>query len=155
MTERNPSGDIYGRDKRAHGYDGRCARCGGVWTSEPTDNPDVGYALMDLGNGRVIVCYKCCALYDKEWMREHGSITLYINPYKATCKVTHEEVTRYHVTNWPGSLKFKCHSWSASKTNWNHERIDVWFRFDEEIWWGVHIGHNNNLVHCRRTKKKA
>jgi hypothetical protein len=100
---------------------------------------------MDLGDGQVRVCYTCCAEYDKEWMREHGRITLYLTGDASDLKVT----------NWPGTLEFPCRSWSAGKHNWGLARTDVWFAFEGQEWWGFHIGHNSDLVHCRRTKRKA
>lgn len=38
-----------------------------------------------------------------------------------------------------------------STTNWGHPRIDVWFKFDGSLWWGVNIG-DNDIVRARKIK---
>lgn len=88
------------------------------------------------------ICYQCCALIDHAYMLDHGKIDLYLT-FRDRKAI---------VTNWPGSLEFKAISWSKSTTNWGHQRIDVWFRFDNAIWWGYNIG-DNEICRCKRTKR--
>ena len=60
--------------------------------------------------------------------------------------------TPTHVTNWDGSQRYRIQSYSRSVTNWQHERIDVWFTVNGKEWWGRHQGNNNTVVHCKELK---
>ena len=104
---------------------------------KPTDTLAVGYGKNDNGEK---VCYPCCAERDKEYMREHGKITLYLDDKVDT------------VSNWPGSLRIKVIDRKIGKHNWNVERTDVWFQFEGNMWWGVHYGSSHQLINCRRLK---
>jgi len=118
---------------------GICSQClTRIETNE--DSSGTGYGIDNNDNK---ICYACCAEQDKQYMRDNGRNTLYLtkgdNKYK------------YVVTNWPGSLILPVIASSNSKTNWGHERTDVWFRFEGYVWWGRNIG-DSQIVHCRRTK---
>lgn len=98
------------------------------------------------------ICYKCCAELDKEYMRKNGKITLYL-----TCeqvKRTRPRKCRGEVTNWPGSLRFSCHTRSG-RHNIVGNRYDCWFVFEGYEWHGVTYGDNTQICHCKKTKVKA
>jgi hypothetical protein len=100
-------------------------------------------------------CYKCCAKRDSQTMIDDGHskrLPLYYE-IRGTQKDANEVC---FVKNWPGSLMFRCVAYRKGKHNWrNVERLDVWFVGpDGFIWYGVHYGYMNNIVHCRRTKRK-
>lgn len=62
------------------------------------------------------------------------------------------------VSNWPGTLKFPVLYSRRGDHNMAgpDSRVDVWFRGpDGYVWHGTHIGHWNEIVHCRRTKERA
>jgi hypothetical protein len=100
------------------------------------------------------VCYACCAEYDKEYMRKHGKITLYLthqNPLKPGTVSAKEDGWR--VTNWPSSLILPVFHIRKGKHNIAGSRYDVWFYFEGREWWGRQFGENTQLVHCRRTNE--
>jgi len=89
-------------------------------------------------------CYACCAENDKQWMREHGKITLYLSDKG--------------ITNWPGSLIFPIKRLKKSKHmvfGRSTPREDVWFEFEGELWHGVQRGGNNQICRCVRGKRKT
>ena len=88
-------------------------------------------------------CYDCCAERDKDHMRKHGKITLYLS--------TGDE-GRHYVTNWPNSLRIQCSTPKVGYHNMARKRYDVWFKFDGSMWRGVQYGDNTQLCHCRKTK---
>ena len=104
-----------------------------------------GYGVNSDGDK---ICYSCCADGDREYMRQHGKIALYLCHDK--------EARKYTVTNWPGTVCFPimghapCRSWH----NIARYRYDVWFVFDGHIWHGIQYGDNTQIVHCRRTKQE-
>jgi hypothetical protein len=110
-----------------------------------------GYAI-DKDNNKV--CYSCCAEQDKQFMRDNGKITLYL-----TCEPAHKikepqgRLTVGTVSNWPGTLKFKCHTRIGSH-NIAHVRYDCWFIFEGYYWHGVTYGDNTQICHCKRTKDR-
>lgn len=101
-----------------------------------------GYAKTMYHGREEIVCYRCCADEDRKYMKENGLIDLYLTSKDG----------QWYVTNWPGSLRLKVIAYRDSKTNWGHDRTDVWFRFDDAIWWGYNIG-DNEICRCKRTKR--
>lgn len=149
MTGGEPSGDAYVGRGESRGFGGVCAKCL-QRIDVPPDNLSTGYALVDLGNGPVKVCYHCCAEIDREYMRKHGRITLYL-----TQELCNDAFCGYVIKNWPGTLRIPVASSVKGKHNWGLERIDVWFKFEGHWWWGVHIGDNSQLVHCMRKKAKC
>ncbi len=104
-----------------------------------------GYGVDPKTDGKV--CYECCGKQDLASMRESGKFTGYL-----TFEVENG-IRKPIVTNWPGTLRLPCYGYSNSRTNWNHIRNDVWFVLDGVMWHGVHIGDNNQIVRCKRTKQ--
>lgn len=136
-----------------------CCRCG---QSKPVQtNGGTGYASTPDGK----MCYVCCGEADAEYMREHGKITLYLTcepasrmtdngkPYTpATIGNGRGRNCEGTVTNWPGTLKFRCHT-RVGRHNIARYRYDVWFTGpDGEPWHGVTYGDNTQICHCRRIK---
>ena len=101
-----------------------------------------GYGVDNSGK---VICYECCATECKEYMREHGRITLYLV----------KQDNGYHVTNWPGTLDFKLNGVKTGHHNIAGKRYDIWFAFDGYYWHGTQYGDNTQLCHCKRTKDKA
>ena len=120
-----------------------CAQCGneciptGCTTGYGTDN-----------SGRKI-CFACCGKNDLRTLQKTGDskgLPLYL---------AKSQQGYLKVTNWPGTLTFPVTFSRLSKTNMDLKRTDVWFVVaDHELWHGVHIGHNTDIVHCKRTKKR-
>lgn len=107
--------------------------------STPTENTP-GYGQDPQGKK---ICFDCCANGDKEYMRKHGKIMLYLT----------RKDGRYTVSNWPGTLSFYVREYSKSRHNMGRERVDVWFVFEGYIWHGYQIGDYNEVCHCQKTKK--
>lgn len=63
------------------------------------------------------------------------------------------------VSNWPGSLSFKCTDLSKSKRpgfGGMYPREDFHFNGpDGFVWHGFRQGHHTQIAHCKRTKRKA
>ena len=97
------------------------------------------YSIDDKENKR---CYDCTAQRELQHIKESNKVTLYYVENKNL------------VTNWTGKLSFKILGKRTSSHNWNLKRTDLWFKADGNIWHGVHIGHNTQLVHCKRTKQR-
>jgi hypothetical protein len=105
----------------------------------------VGYATEFDSDKKV--CYECCAVRDKAYMKEHGEIALYLSDDGA--------MSSARVGNWAGSMNYKVIRYSRSKHNIAGVRYDVWFRDDDgALWWGVNYGHNSQLTRCRRIKRQ-
>jgi hypothetical protein len=134
-----------------------CVKCG--QTKPIQTEGGTGYGVDSQKNK---ICYDCCAILDREQMIQQGRTTLYLvkryydeankqwrsEPVNASEK---NPAFRYFVTNWPGTLSFKCHCSRMGNHNIASERIDVWFR-DKSIgaWHGVHYGRSSDLVYCKR-----
>lgn len=87
-------------------------------------------------------CDKCQKSFTKKFMRKHDAILLYID-------------SNNNVSDGTSTVQFKPLEVRYSKTNMFHvNRIDVWFYFDNSVWWGRHQGFNNTVVRCKRTKNK-
>ena len=84
-------------------------------------------------------CYACCAERDKQYMRDHGEIVLYL------CG----EPGAYRLTNWPGTLIARPWRVRIGRHNMVGKRYDVWFTFENRRWHGVQYGDNTQLCHCR------
>lgn len=110
-----------------------CADCGKT-PPPPSGSGGTGYGAY---NGAK-VCYACCAKRDREHMREHGRITLYLTGSK--------------IANWPGTLEFTADTVRKGQHNIARTRTDVWFRVDGEHWHGVQYGENTQIVHCKRVR---
>lgn len=57
------------------------------------------------------------------------------------------------VGQWASNVteRFKIIRQRVSKNNWGITRLDVWFRIDGKLWWGVNIG-DNDIVRARKIK---
>ena len=104
-------------------------------------------------------CYDCCAEQDKQYMRDNGKIMLYLTrvegcPPNCPDKCSKHGQYYYQVSNWPGSLKIKTYNEHTGKHNMTGKRIDVWFRFEGQTWWGVQYGYDTDIIHCKRLKEK-
>ena len=116
-----------------------CSKCGSEITHN--DNFTAGYGLDDQNNK---ICYACCGEIDKDFMREHGKITLYLV----------ERQGKWFVTNWPSSLEFRA-SVKVGHHNIAGKRYDAWFVFEGYYWHGVKYGDNTEICHCKKTKDKV
>lgn len=108
-----------------------------------------GYALDKDENK---ICFACCAVNDKQSMltnRNSKRLPLYLSGDKPP----------FRVTNWPGTLSFRCFTYSEGKHSCYGgytKRTDVWFHGpDGRVWWGRHIGRNTDIVHCKSTKVRS
>ena len=99
-----------------------------------------GYGVMD----SLKHCFACCGEFDKDTMAEAqpgDKVYLYL--------------TKDHVTNWPGTLKFEILNDSVGRHNWGLNRYDVWFK--DHVggrWHGVTIGNDTQICHCRKLKHR-
>ena len=117
-----------------------CDRCNVEWLQDDKAI-GTGYALM----GDRKICYQCCAVADRLYMIENGHARLYVTSHFG----------RHTVTNWPGTLKIDVIDYRTSMNNFRAERLDVWFVGpDQKIWHGVNVG-DNQILRCKRTKRKA
>lgn len=119
-----------------------CAKCGAEFSP---NGCATGYGVTHMGERH---CYACCAADDREAMTREGRATLYL-------KSTPEHGRGWAVTNWPGTLEIPVAFACTSKHNWGLKRRDVWFRGpDGAIWHGYNVG-DNDIAHCKRTKRKS
>lgn len=116
-----------------------CVRCQKT-LPKPVDGIGTGYSENRETGDKT--CYACCADVDREYMREHGKITLYLS----------DNDTR--LTNWPGTLVFAVGSKKSGKHNIERTVTNVWFAFDGYIWNGKSYG-DGMLCNCKRTKERA
>jgi hypothetical protein len=127
-----------------------CTRCNKDIFSSP-ESISSGYGL-DKDNNRI--CYSCCAVLDKERMRQDGKITLYLTCEPASkAKTPIGRPSAGKVSNWPGTLEFICHT-STGRHNIAGVRYDCWFVFEGYYWHGVTYGDNTQICHCKRTKDR-
>lgn len=108
-----------------------------------------GYGLDAEGN---TYCYACCADRDRADMLATGRATLYLSgPHPDAYSLT-----AWRVSNWPGTLAFRCPAPRKGKHNVARTRYDVWFTGpDGAEWHGVQYGEWTQLVHCRRVKGRS
>lgn len=149
------------KTKHVEGVFFKCHQCKQVKPVKTTGG--TGYAYYDDDRP---VCYDCCGENDRKEMIEVGKIVLYLSceparklrrpnglPY--TPETLHEgpgRKTAGEVTNWPGTLRFKCHT-RVGRHNIAGYRYDCWFTGpDGKQWHGVTYGDNTQLCHCRRLK---
>lgn len=132
----------------------RCGVCGQVKPVQTSCG--TGYGYDSYGDDAKPVCYSCCAEQDKQWMVEHGRIALYLTCEPASkARTPSGRKTAGEVTNWPGTLRFKCHT-RYGRHNIAGVRYDVWFNGpDGYEWHGVTYGNYTQVCHCRRTKRCA
>lgn len=122
-------------------------------TMLPTEPGPSGYATVDEKGISVVICYDCAAVRDKEYMRTHDHMTLYVKDANDSKGLPD---SRYVVTNWPGTLRFDVIRDKKTRHNWRvvGDVLHVWFVFEGRVWYGRHVG-DNEIVHCRKTNKKA
>ena len=125
-----------------------CSKCR-KWIPTPaetlkTGTGGVGYARDP--ETRRKTCYLCCAEVDRQYMRDHGKVTLYL---------TGSREEGFKVSNWPGTLVFSRVYVRKGQHNIARTRWDVWFNFEGFEWYGVQYGENTQLVHCKRTKTRV
>jgi len=114
----------------------------------------VGYAVDHFDNK---ICYNCCGYEDKATMILEGKIVLYLSKSDKKEKIIGcSERDIWEITNWPGTLRFKCYG--PPKKSWHNiarNRYDVWFPGPDGFdWHGIQYGENNQLCRCKRTKNK-
>ena len=125
-----------------------CAQCGVTILPTPMGYVGgTGYAVKDNGDK---ICYECCAVNDREYMRTHGKITLYLSKMS---EYDPKLRTIWEITNWPGSLRFPVREIRESWHNMARIRYDVWFVFNNHVWHGQRYGDYGELCHCKQTKQ--
>lgn len=106
----------------------------------PENNLGTGYGCNEKGEK---ICYECCAKEDLKTMRATGKATMYLV----------DSETGYMVTNWPGTLAFKCTTPRKGRHNITRSRYDIWFQGpDNKIWHGIQYGDDTQICHVKRTK---
>ena len=121
----------------------------------PHGEHTTGYGV-DL-QGRKI-CWACCADRDRQEMLDKGKIILYLTPANLRDTAPNgfrgldgEKVSRWQVSNWPGSLKFNAYAKKGAH-NIAGSRYDAWFTGpDGKEWHGVNYGEMSQLCHCKRS----
>ncbi|WP_273457023.1 hypothetical protein [Nevskia ramosa] len=59
------------------------------------------------------------------------------------------------VVNWPSSIEFTADV-KVGDHNLSGRRFDAWFKGpDGFVWHGVQYGENTQILHCKRTRKRA
>jgi len=94
------------------------------------------------------ICYECCAEEDREWMRTHDKIDLYLTETKV------EDRWKWSITNWPGTLRFDNLHVRQGYHNIAGVRRDTWIWFEGRRWHGVRYGDNTQVVHLKKLKKR-
>lgn len=95
-------------------------------------------------------CYECCGKRDREQMIRDGKTVLYL-VRAAEGMPTGKFVYSSKVTNWPNTLSFNC-GVRKGRHNIAGTRYDVWFKCNNENWYGVTYGENTEICRCRRLK---
>lgn len=117
-----------------------CGDCGEV-ICIPLGGISTGYG-QDWNRPDDFICFACCGARDRAEMESTGKATLYL--------VREKDGTDY-VTNWPGTLKLHANV-RVGRHNFARRRYDAWFRYRGELWHGVQIGDNTQIIRCKRTK---
>jgi hypothetical protein len=130
--------------------------CGHVNTRAPKPGEcgGTGYARIKHESGaEQRICYDCCAVRDRLDMLATGRAVLYL-----VGRVDNVHVTTHVVTNWPGTLEFKCFPRVVRRPGaggFGAQRTDAWFIGpDGFIWHAINRG-DMQLARCKRTKEKA
>lgn len=98
------------------------------------------YGVTDKGEQ---LCYRCCGKQDELNMRQGNRIMLYL------------EEKENRLTNWPATLIIPLDRMRRKKHPACCLRIDVWFTFQGESWWGVCYGAmDSQACHCRKIKDR-
>ena len=115
-----------------------CDDCGNHILA-PVGSGGTGYAHTNDGKR---ICYACCAIRDKQQMRDKGKITLYLT----------QEKSHYVIGNWPGTFKVSPFRVKVGRHNMAGKRYDAYFSFEGKPWKGVTYGDNTQICHCRQLK---
>lgn len=131
--------------------------CGHAPTPQAPGSCGTGYGTDSAGKTS---CYACCAVSDRAAMVETGRATLYLvsrpNPSPQTVGNTNRDARHWFVTNWPGSLEFKCFGADIKPRGggFGAQRTDAYFPGpDGYVWHAVNRG-DSQIARCRRTKEK-
>lgn len=118
------------------------------------DSPHTtGYGIDQQGNK---ICYACCADRDRESMREHGRIDLYLSHVASAPTHNDTVCSNWKITNWPGSLVITSihrveHAYKPVFGR-RMRRVTVWFTAgDGQTWRGDNVG-DSQILRCRRVK---
>lgn len=149
--------------KHITGMQFRCGRCKAVKEVQVSGGTGYGY---DSRFPDRPVCYECCGELEKQDMIETGRGCLYLTCEPAR-KMRDERghaftpatysngvgrKTEGKLTNWPGTLEFRCHT-RVGRHNIAGTRYDAWFTGpDGKKWHGVMLGENTQICRCRRLK---
>ncbi len=109
---------------------------------------EVGKGFVQLPNGKKI-CDICHAELERRMMIDRGVAVLYL---------TNKTPTKWEITNFSGQLSYEPHSVRRSTGRGfggRYPRYDVrFFGPDNKVWYGVQSGHNNQILRCRRLKRR-
>ena len=123
----------------------RCWVCELPLPAKQTGAITTGYGLDNEGHK---ICYACCADSDRQWMNEHDQITLYLSDRQE------QGLTRYYVSNWPGSLEYRAFDVVEGRHNIARTQTRFSFRDDNgQLWHGRQYGQWTQLAHCRKAKQ--
>jgi hypothetical protein len=111
-----------------------CSKCNKEIV-EPEKSCSTGYAKKPDG---AIICYACCAVEGRAYMRNSNRITLYWVEEK------------HEVTNWPGTLVIKPTGWRKTRHNLARNQTHVWFTVEGQDWIGRIVGDFTQVLHCRK-----
>ena len=120
----------------------RCSKCHETISAPEPGSCTTGYGTDKRGRK---VCFACCAIADREYMRKNGKIDLYL--VHAKNPISQQT---WEVTNWPGTLRFPCASPRKGRHNIAGTRYDVWFDCDGDTWHGVQYGEYTQVCHCSK-----
>lgn len=148
------------KTRHVDGVQFKCCQCKQVNPVQTSGGTGYGYDERERP-----ICYQCCGEMDKQRMIDTGKAVLYLTceparkmrlngrPYTPeTLNQGSGRSTKGTVSNWPGTLKFDCHT-SVGRHNIAGNRYDCWFTGpDGKQWHGVTYGDNTQICHCRRMK---
>jgi hypothetical protein len=150
--------------RHVEGVEFQCCQCKAVKPVQTSGGTGYGYNKQNEP-----VCYDCCGENDRAEMIATGKAVLYLTCEPAskmrranglpftpeTAREGSGRKTAGEVTNWPGTLRLKCHT-QAGRHNIAGTRYDCWFTGpDGYEWHGVTYGEDNQLCRCKRTKNKV
>lgn len=121
-----------------------CADCGEEKVHvNPGGFGGTGYGIICEDGIEKKVCYACCGKRDLADMTATGRAALYLTVREG----------KPVVTNWPGTMTLPVRYSRKGRHNWAGIRETVWFIGpDGREWWGVCIGRNTQLCHCKRLR---
>jgi hypothetical protein len=126
----------------------QCSVCNEYYPDVSGQGVSTGYGCLENGDK---VCYACCAIQDKQWMKEHNNITLYLtlpHPLKPG------QYIRGHIGNWPSTLTYPA---QIKAGNHNIAGVQYSVRFIDDTgqqWYGRQAGNNTQLCHCKKIRER-